>query len=228
MNERQRILDEIRKLESNRCSVCARSNDAATKCNCRTAVQIRELGDQLLATTAERKRAAIESRMEAIRKEGINMESYSELRHDGFTLEQIAIGMGVSVSTLTRWKTNGFVKGKQVTQPVEVEEPVDESEERRQRARERKRWRGIAESNGIGYKTFSNRLDKGYSYEEAATIPVNRERYSTEDSWKASLNGINKRAYGHRIKSGWPSEIACVAPIGTKLSEWLEKEKVES
>lgn len=216
MNERQRILAQISELEKQRCSTCAHYNDASTKCDCAAAVKIRELGQQLIDITANKRKSILAEKLKRIRQDGLTVEGYKELREMDLTNKQIIKALGVSEPKFYEWKSSAL--GNQPARNLKSAKDF-----------ERAKWRGIAEKNGIKRKTFDLRISKGKSYEEAATMPLARtDAYSAEDAWTASMNGISKGTYLARVRSGWPSEHACRAPKSKRLEAWLKEQKAKA
>lgn len=223
MNPRQKILARIDRLETERCANCNKSSYSSSQitCKCDAAMEIRELGQQLINLTAKKRQVFIDAKVEELRKTGITVEGYRELREMELTNKQIVKALGIKEADFYLWKNSGSsdmpaatVKGKKFNSP--------ESQERR-------KWQSIAAQNGIKYKTFMGRVSNGQSFEEAARKPVVdnslKNEYSVEDSWKASLNGISKEAYRARVRGGWPSKYACQVPIGTQLKIWLREQE---
>lgn len=91
-----------------------------------------------------------------------------------------------------------------------------------------KEWRGIAKSNGIGSKAFGQRLQRGWTPEEAATLPLGtvvckqyvkkngKPPILTSEQYKiAESNGISKGlAYQRYEILFWSIEDAITKPKG--------------
>ncbi|MBP1999740.1 putative DNA-binding transcriptional regulator AlpA [Paenibacillus shirakamiensis] len=81
-------------------------------------------------------------------------------------------------------------------------------------------WSKAATQNGIGYSTFMTRVHKGWTREEAATIPLyesndllkKRRKYSIKLLKQAEQNGISRSLFYHRIKTGVTPEEAATLP----------------
>ena len=165
MNERQRILHRIDRLENQRCKKCDSHNYNAADihCKCHAATEIRKLGEQLIGLTAKRRKGALDVKVQRIRKQGLTLESYRELRETELSNQQIMKAVGISEPKFYEWKARAL--GGSPTPPQLKPQLAKE-------AKERKKWREVAEKNGIQYKTFAARLKRGDSYEKAATAPV--------------------------------------------------------
>jgi len=123
---------------------------------------------------------------------------------------QIAAQNGISPKVLeSRVRKYAWDKQRAITQPV-------------RKFKDHKEWAKVAEENGISYHTFWQRLRKGWTYEQAATMPkikpseIKRyRRYPKEYSDKAKELGIYK-LFVHRMHQGWDIEKACSTPPMTK------------
>lgn len=93
----------------------------------------------------------------------------------------------------------------------------DELVSKMQRA-ERRKWTLIAKGNGIKYKTFCARVDKGWTYKDAATIPSRNSPWTSV----AKANGLNIHTYYHRRKMGWTDEEAATIPVNMHRKTYYE------
>lgn len=76
---------------------------------------------------------------------------------------------------------------------------------------DKKEWKNHAEDNGIKGSTFDNRVDLGWTYEEAATVPVSRHNISDDKKkWLdvAKSNGISNQTFNSRLRRGLTLEQA--------------------
>lgn len=225
MNERQRLLRQIDILENQRCTSCDKSSYASFRihCPCEAAVEIRNIGQQLIALTAKKRQVRIDAKIAELRENGLTVDGYRELREMELTNMQIIKALGIQQSDFYTWKADTI--GNRPPRVPEVAHQYSKDYE------ERRKWRMIAQQNGIKDKTFYRRLKAGKTYQQAATEPLAKVLYDQEAAWTASLNGISKAAYRERVRNGWPSEHACRAPKSMRLEAWLkqledEKEKV--
>lgn len=77
-----------------------------------------------------------------------------------------------------------------------------------------------AEANGISYNTFTNRIYKGWSPDEAATQKVRpQNKVSEEEAYYkqvAKQNNIKYVNFKNRLKMGWSAEKAATTPVYKK------------
>lgn len=93
---------------------------------------------------------------------------------------------------------------------------------------DRKKWRRIAEVNGIGYAAFISRINRGWDEQTAATKPLQTAEESREQALLASekvrvipreiidlarRNGIRHATLHDRIKKGMSFEEAATRPL---------------
>ncbi|PAD36338.1 hypothetical protein [Terribacillus saccharophilus] len=88
----------------------------------------------------------------------------------------------------------------------------------------------IAKVNGIQKRNLIQRLWYGWSFERAATEPLNAKnrRIRSDASWidKAVENGINVETYKSRVERGWScEEAATILPL--KPGQYLNEEQKE-
>lgn len=78
----------------------------------------------------------------------------------------------------------------------------------------------VAEGNGIAFKTFKQRLNRGWSGERAATEGAREITHNPDDKWEviALKNGLSVRAYRGRVQAGCPQAIA--ATMGLSWRKW--------
>ncbi|MCZ8518867.1 hypothetical protein [Paenibacillus caseinilyticus] len=125
----------------------------------------------------------------------------------------------------------GWKKEKAMTVPV-------------RKLTDRKRWRYVAEDNGISYQSFMSRIRRGWSEEDAATKPLESPQEVKEHALRASkcmqvypsefialaeMNGIAYHTFRVRVKQlGWDYERAATQPVMSKseigkLGNWARK-----
>jgi hypothetical protein len=118
-----------------------------------------------------------------------------------------------------RVRLYGWEKERALTQPMK-------------QPKNRKKWRELAEKNGILYGTFMSRLAQGWSEERAATQPLQskaesvacvarardaQRRYPAELFELAKKNGIPKSTFYYRVKTAkWSPEEAATKPLLSK------------
>lgn len=109
-------------------------------------------------------------------------------------------------------------KPAKLTAAEKIARREDELVSKMQRA-ERRKWTRIAEGNGIKYKTFCARVDKGWTYKDAATIPSRNNPWTSV----AKANGLNIHTYYHRRKMCWTDEEAATIPVNMHRKTYYEK-----
>lgn len=75
----------------------------------------------------------------------------------------------------------------------------------------------VAARNGICHGTLNTRLKKGWSVEDACTIPNQRTKYYYEGRPAIDVakdNGLSVTCFRHRIELGWSVKDACTVPAG--------------
>ncbi|OKA19964.1 nucleoside permease [Bacillus cereus] len=85
----------------------------------------------------------------------------------------------------------------------------------RGRSRKHGKWKEIALENGIPESTFYNRLQMGWTYQDAATKPA-RRKGEIEKKWLniAKKNGIGYQTFISRIRTQkWDMERAATTPV---------------
>jgi len=97
---------------------------------------------------------------------------------------------------------------------------------------DRSRWRGIAEHNGIEYRAFMSRINRGWTEERAATVPLQSSDEIQEQALRATeharvhpevyirmaeQNGIPYATFHRRVKVlKWDYERAATETIWTR------------
>jgi hypothetical protein len=84
--------------------------------------------------------------------------------------------------------------------------------------------RKIAEKNGISCVTYSDRVRRGWTYEEASSLTIGtikpRKRKITAEQFAiAEKNGISRGTLWNRVSCRkWPVEKAITVPINKKFA----------
>lgn len=82
-----------------------------------------------------------------------------------------------------------------------------------------------AAENGLSYSIYRERVLKGCTPDEAATLPRQRVRAKLENGKFASdvavENNISRGTYNMRVKYGWTPERACTEPVRALNSNLL-------
>src|SRR5690606_21580497 len=147
-HERQRILQEIDKLEIGRCRECSGSalNDAKMNCGCGAAVAIRKLGDALIATTRHTRKKRIAVYLKQAVDNGLTVELYRDLRELDVDIKALRQELGWTVKQITEWRRENGLYESKVTEAPEVV----------------KRKGNIAEQIGLTLDAYLNAKKIGY------------------------------------------------------------------
>lgn len=175
MNERQRLLNRIDHLELERCPKCHKHNYNAidTHCQCPAAVEIRNLGDQLLKQRSSRRSEPETDCRHLIKRfsENMTVDVYRQLREQNYSIMRIATEAKIPKTRLHKWRQeNGFVHNEKTAVRPEI------GKTRNRNDLEYKKHMKIAVQNGISRMAFYSRVCiSGWDYEKAATEAVQRQ-----------------------------------------------------
>ena len=127
---------------------------------------------------------------------------------------EIAKSNGIGIHTLkSRVYKQGMEINRAITQPVQ------------KRNREGKRWNEWKDKAVVGKSTYLSRVNKGWTFEEAAMKPAMsfseaskmKRKYSLEHYKIASENGISQSVVRYRVSQmQWDIEKAITTPIMSK------------
>ena len=171
MNERQKLLARLDALETQRCKNCHKHNYNAidVHCTCPAAVEIRQIGKQLLGS---RKRSVPVSDGSALIEqfaEEMTVDVYRQLREKNYSIMRIATEAKIPKTRLHQWRQeNGFVHTeKMVKRDIHKRESADS---------DYTKYRKLAKANGISNHTYYHRVKiSGWDYERAATEKVQKQ-----------------------------------------------------
>lgn len=128
---------------------------------------------------------------------------------------EIAEKNGISRDrVIDRFYSDGWSKRRAITQPV------------RKISAERAKYREIAEQHGITNENFSNRVRRGWTLDEASSIPIGQGRelpgsiaskLSKKQIQEAGERGIPKATVLNRVYTLlWPVDKAITVPVNKK------------
>ena len=124
--------------------------------------------------------------------------------------ESNGIGIHTLKSRVYKW---GWEINRAITQPVQ------------KRNKEGKRWNEWKHKAVVGKSTYLSRVNKGWTFEEAALKPPmsfseaskKKRKYSEEDYRIASENGISEGVVRYRVsRMGWSIDKAITTPVMSK------------
>jgi len=127
---------------------------------------------------------------------------------------ELAEKNGIGYHTLnSRVQKHGWDIQRAITQPVQ------------KRNKEGKRWNEWKDKAVVGKSTYLSRVNKGWTFEEAALKPAMsfseaskmKRKYSEEDYRIARENGISQGVVRYRVsRMGWSIEKAITTPVMNK------------
>ena len=127
---------------------------------------------------------------------------------------KVAVSNGLNVQTVKdRVYKYGWEINRAITQPIQ------------KRNKEGKRWNEWKDKAVVGKSTYLSRINKGWTFEEAAMKPAMsfseaskmKRKYSEEDYRIARQNGISQGVVRYRVsRMGWTLEKAITTPVMNK------------
>lgn len=212
MNERQRILYQINELEKYRCAGCRPSNDAATKCNCGTAREIRRLGNELLSISRSRISIKEKVLLDSFKRYP-NREDYLKMRELGLLNKDIAKAANLTLHQLDKYR-RAFGLLADASKPIKCVGDLPKS------------VIDMATSNGISIDLLHSRIFKsGWEIDKAATEkprPKKDVRSDIDEFRKylqiAKSNGIGRATFVSRVdRFNWSFEEAATTPAKERV-----------
>lgn len=205
--KRRAILQQIDRLEKNRCIVCigGTANTKEINCQCEAAVEIRKLGAEYEAVAKSSRKNRIQALIGQIQKNGISKELYLNLRELDMTSKEIQKVSGLGQLEFHIWKQN-----ENLTHASRAGNIEDNAPAKRHKKTIDATYLEIARKNGIPeHIVYSRFFDKGWDIKRAVTAK-SRQKNEEALKWKniAVENGINPGTFYKRIQNGMAMEMA--------------------
>ncbi|MFC3212705.1 hypothetical protein [Planomicrobium okeanokoites] len=224
-HERKRLLAQIDKLEITRCAECKNtpSTQKMVHCDCHSAVEIRRLGEALVATSRKTRQHRVDGYIEEALKNGLTLEIYRLLREFEMTGREIQKAVGMTQKGLTQWKIdNGLIAG---TKTVDRENVPKGKHARTDSYGLTPYHFKVAEKNGIPRKRVKARRYDGWSIDRAINEPIQNVKHEYQKWLKVALaNGLTVGGFKNRMSHyGMSMEDAATLPKGLSKAKGMVK-----